>query len=73
MAAFGAGTLPNLLAAGLAADRLRRLLVRPSARMLAGALVVVLGIVGLIRIPLVSEHAREAARHSDAHSNHSHP
>jgi len=73
MAAFGAGTLPNLLAAGLAADRLRRLLVRPAARMLAGALVVVLGIVGLIRIPLVSEHAREAARHSDAHSNHSHP
>ena len=71
MAAFGAGTLPNLLAAGLAADRLRSLLVRPSARILAGALVVVLGVVGLIRIPLVYEHAQDGAGHP--HSNHSHP
>lgn len=63
MAAFGLGTLPNLLAAGLAADRLRRLLVRPRARMLAGAVVVVLGIAGLARIPFISEHLRAGLMH----------
>ena len=46
---------------GFAADRLRRLLVRPRARMLAGALVVLLGVVGLARIPVSSEHARHGA------------
>lgn len=58
MAAFGAGTLPNLLAAGLAAERLRGLLIRPGARALAGALVVLLGIAGLVRVPFISEHLR---------------
>lgn len=60
MAAFGAGTLPNLLAIGLAAERLRNLLVRPRTRMLAGAFVVLLGIAGLVRIPFLSEHLRQA-------------
>ncbi len=59
MAAFGAGTLPNLIAAGFAADRLRRLLVRPRARMFAGVVVVILGVAGLARIPFISEHLRE--------------
>lgn len=63
MAAFGLGTLPNLLAAGLAAERLRRLLVRPEARMVAGAAVVLLGIVGLVRIPFISEHLRAGVTH----------
>ena len=58
MAAFGLGTLPNLLAAGLAAERLRKLLAQPRARMLAGSLVVLLGIAGLARIPFMSEHLR---------------
>jgi sulfite exporter TauE/SafE len=63
MAAFGLGTLPNLLAAGLAAERLRGLLVRPRARMLAGAVVVLLGIAGLVRIPFISEHLRDGLMH----------
>ena len=63
MAAFGVGTLPNLLAAGFAADRLRRLLVRPRARMLAGLFVVILGIAGLARIPFISEHLRDGLMH----------
>ena len=63
MAAFGVGTLPNLLAAGFAADRLRSLLVRPRARMLAGAFVVILGIAGLARIPFISEHLRAGMTH----------
>jgi sulfite exporter TauE/SafE len=64
MAAFGLGTLPNLLAAGFAADRLRHLLVRPRARMFAGALVVLLGIAGLVRVPFISEHLRSALLHA---------
>jgi sulfite exporter TauE/SafE len=56
MAAFGAGTLPNLLAAGWAASRLRALLVTRRARLYAGAFVVLLGIVGLVRVPFIAEH-----------------
>ena len=60
MAAFGAGTLPNLLAFGWAAGRLRGLLVTRRARLAAGAFVVLLGIVGLVRVPFISEHLRHA-------------
>jgi hypothetical protein len=40
------------------AERLRGLLIRPGARVLAGALVVLLGIAGLVRVPFISEHLR---------------
>lgn len=56
MAAFGLGTLPNLLAAGLAADSLRRLLRRPRLRLAAGLAVVLLGLIGLARIPGLGDH-----------------
>jgi hypothetical protein len=58
MAAFGLGTLPNLFAVGAAAHSLQRFLRAPRTRLLAGLAVVVLGLVGLARIPGLSEHVR---------------
>jgi sulfite exporter TauE/SafE len=58
MAAFGLGTLPNLLAAGLAAETLRRVVRGPRARRVAGAAIILLGVVGLARIPNLPEHLR---------------
>lgn len=58
MAFFGLGTLPNLLAAGVAASSLRRLLREPRVRLLAGLVVVSLGLVGLARIPGLADHLR---------------
>jgi sulfite exporter TauE/SafE len=49
MFAFGAGTLPNLLIAGVAAEGLRKLLRNALYRYVAGGAVAVLGLVGLIR------------------------
>ncbi len=54
MASFGLGTLPNLLAAGLAAEGLRRFVRKPRTRRIAGLAVVLLGVVGLARIPDLS-------------------
>jgi len=51
MAAFGLGTLPNLLAAGLAAQRLLRLRRAPWVRRAAGAAILGLGIAGIVRLP----------------------
>jgi hypothetical protein len=51
MLAFGLGTLPTLVAAGLLADRLRRALQRPVVRYAAGALVVALGVASLASAP----------------------
>lgn len=59
MLAFGLGTLPNLLVTGLAAQQLRPALRLPWIRSLAGALVVILGIVGLVRIPGLADAIRE--------------
>jgi uncharacterized protein len=56
MAAFGLGTLPNLLVAGLAAHSLGRWLRGPRARLAAGIAVVLLGVVGLARIPGLPGH-----------------
>ena len=56
MAAFGLGTLPNLLAAGLAAETLSRWVRGPRLRLAAGIAVVVLGLIGMARIVRVSEH-----------------
>jgi len=59
MLAFGLGTLPNLLAAGLAIGRLRRLLVRPRVRLAAGLVVVTLGVAGAIRTPGLVEQVKQ--------------
>jgi len=61
MAAFGLGTLPNLLAAGLAAHSIGRWLSAPRARLAAGIAVVLLGVVGLARIPGLPDHLRIGA------------
>jgi len=58
MAAFGLGTLPNLLGAGLAAQKLQGLLRAPQARRVAGLAVILLGLVGLARIPGLLDHLR---------------
>jgi sulfite exporter TauE/SafE len=58
MAAFGLGTLPNLLVAGLAAEKLRRFTRRPRVRLAAGVLVVLLGLAGFARIPGIGSRLR---------------
>lgn len=45
--AFGVGTLPNLLAMGWAADRLRDWTRRPLVKRVAGLTVALLGVYGL--------------------------
>lgn len=62
MAAFGAGTLPNLLAAGLAAETLRRLVRGPRVRLAAGAAIVAIGLIGLARVPHLAEHLEHGLR-----------
>ncbi len=59
MIAFGSGTLPSLLAAGLAARRVRSLLGRPRVRQVAGGVVILLGMVGLARIPGLGDSITE--------------
>ena len=58
MAALGLGTLPNVLAAGLLAERLRSFVRRPRVRLAAGLVVATVGVWGLARIPGISEHVR---------------
>ncbi|MES2366164.1 MAG: sulfite exporter TauE/SafE family protein [Pseudomonadota bacterium] len=52
MLAFGAGTLPNLLAMGLFAKRLQTLTRKPMVRLAAGLLVATFGVWGLTRLIL---------------------
>ncbi|HRE18792.1 MAG TPA: sulfite exporter TauE/SafE family protein, partial [Rhodocyclaceae bacterium] len=47
MLAFGLGTLPNLLLAGLLAARLQRFTRRPAVRIVSGVLVMACGLYGL--------------------------
>ncbi len=49
--AFGAGTLPNLLLMGLAANRLQPLLRRRLVRLFAGLAVAAMGLAALLRLP----------------------
>jgi sulfite exporter TauE/SafE len=56
MAAFGLGTLPNLLAAGFAARQLLSLRRLPWVRRGAGIAIIALALVGFARIPMISEH-----------------
>jgi len=59
MLAFGLGTLPNLVAAGLLADRLRQAIRRPGVRRAAGFAIAALGIVALVRTPGLGAQLRE--------------
>jgi sulfite exporter TauE/SafE len=60
MAAFGAGTLPGLLLAGIAAARLREWLGKPLVRATAGLLVLGFGAAGLARAAGIVEPLRDA-------------
>ena len=55
MAAFGAGTLPALLAAGLAAAKLMGWRKHPAVRRTAGALLLAMAGVGLARVPALHD------------------
>jgi len=58
MLAFGLGTLPNLLAIGVAAARIRAWTSRRAARLAAGALILGFGAYGLARAADVGETLR---------------
>ncbi|MFX5611384.1 sulfite exporter TauE/SafE family protein, partial [Acinetobacter baumannii] len=49
MLAFGAGTLPVLLVAGMSGARLRQLAARPWVQRSAGVIVLAFGLLGLLR------------------------
>ena len=55
LAAFGLGTLPSMLAAGFAAQRVLALRGNAWVRRAAGVAIMALAIVGLARVPQVSE------------------
>ena len=59
MLAFGLGTAPNLVLAGLALERFRSHLARPRVRLAAGLAVAALGVWGAIRTPGLVERVRE--------------
>jgi len=58
MAAFGLGTLPNLLAAGLAAAKLRGFAARRGVRVAAGGVLLGFGVLGLANAATVAEGIR---------------
>jgi hypothetical protein len=58
MLAFGLGTVPNLLVAGLAMQRLRDYLARPRVRFGAGLAVAALGVWGAARTPGLVEQVK---------------
>jgi sulfite exporter TauE/SafE len=62
MLAFGLGTLPTLLTMGLAFNTLGRLVQDPRVRLLAGVIVILLGIAMLVANP--SGHGHHAQPHS---------
>ena len=59
MLAFGLGTLPNLLLAGMAFKRLREITANRRLRLAAGALVAFFGFAGLARAADLAEHIRQ--------------
>ena len=59
MLAFGLGTLPNLLLAGMVVKRLRDITSDRRVRLAAGALVAGFGVVGLVRAADLGEHVRQ--------------
>jgi sulfite exporter TauE/SafE len=58
MLAFGLGTLPNLLLAGMVFKGLRDVTSDPRVRMAAGAVVAGFGIVGLVKAYTMGDHLR---------------
>jgi sulfite exporter TauE/SafE len=58
MLAFGLGTLPNLLAIGVAAARLRGWMTSRAARLAAGALILGFGAYGMARAATVGDTVR---------------
>ena len=59
MLAFGLGTLPNLLLAGMMFKRLRDITSDPRVRLAAGALVAGFGVAGLATAADLGEHIRQ--------------
>ncbi len=59
MLAFGLGTLPNLMLAGMAFKRLRDITSNRRIRLAAGALVAGFGFVGLAKTAHLGEHIRQ--------------
>ena len=59
MLAFGLGTLPNLLLAGMLFKRLRDIVSARRVRLAAGALVAGFGVAGLARAADLGEHIRQ--------------
>ena len=59
MLAFGLGTLPNLLLAGLALKRLREFASNRQFRLAAGTVVAGFGVVGLLKTAKLGEHIRQ--------------
>jgi len=60
MLAFGIGTLPNLLLAGMAFKRLREITSNRRLRMVMGLVVAGFGVVGLAKTAHLVEHIRHA-------------
>ena len=60
MLAFGLGTLPNLLLAGMAFKRLRDITSNRYLRLVMGGLVAGFGIAGLVKTTHLAEHIRHA-------------
>lgn len=58
MFAFGLGTLPNLIAAGMALGRLQTVFRTRAVRQLSGGIVASFGMVGLARAADLGEHIR---------------
>lgn len=56
MGAFGLGTLPLLLSMGMLGTTLQPLLRKPAVRLLAGALVLAFGVLGLVRVATGISH-----------------
>ncbi len=56
MGAFGLGTLPLLLSMGMLGTTLQPLLRKPAVRVLAGALVLSFGVLGLLRVATGMSH-----------------
>ncbi len=59
MLAFGLGTLPNLLAAGILFERLRDIAAKRWLRIAAGLVVAGFGVAGLAKATHLSEHIRQ--------------
>lgn len=59
MLAFGLGTVPNLLAAGMAVGALRSALQRRGVRLAAGLAVAALGVLGALRTPGLVDRIRD--------------